>query len=162
MALTPDFDTYPVEFALSSVEIYSTHIEVGWSDGRVSRFHHSWLRDNCPCAQCVHQITKEQMFELVTVSADVHPTGAGIDPEGALALTWSEAGHPNEIHHSQIHPGWLRANCYGDEARRERRNGQITWDASTFDAPPTFDGAAIIADDSALLDWLNSLHSYGV
>ena len=157
MALTPDFDSYPVDFALSSVSLRPRWVEVVWSDGRVSRFHHIWLRDNCPCDSCVHQVTKEQMFELVTVPADVHPVTAGIDDTGSLALRWSEDGH-----HSQIHAGWLRANCYSDDARAERRHTTITWDSSSFSVPPTFDAALILQDDGELYRWLDALATYGV
>ena len=157
MALTPDFDSYPVDFALSSVSLQPRWVEVVWSDGRVSRFHHIWLRDNCPCDSCVHQVTKEQMFELVTVPADVHPVTAGIDDTGSLALRWSEDGH-----HSQIHAGWLRANCYSDDARAERRHTTITWDSSSFSVPPTFDAALILQDDGELYRWLDALATYGV
>ena len=155
MALTPDFDSHPIDFTLDEVVVRPRHVEVVWSDGRVSRFHHLWLRDNCPCAACVHQTTKEQMFELVTVAADIRPVTASIDHEGSLAIDWGD-------HRSQIHAGWLRANCYGDEARKERRNERITWDTTTLAEPPTFDGAAIMVDDAALLDWLQALHTFGV
>ena len=155
MALTPDFDSYPIDFSLQTVELHPAHVQVMWSDGRVSRFHHIWLRDNCPCAQCVHQITKEQMFELVTVAPDIYPMAVAIDGEGSLAISWAD-------HESQIHSGWLRANCYSEEARKDRRNERVTWDTSTLAEPPTFDGAAIMADDAALLEWLSALHTYGV
>lgn len=162
VALTPDFDTYPIDFAITSVEIKAAHIEIVWSDGRTSRYHHIWLRDNCPCAQCVHQITKEQMFELIAVSAGIHPIAATIDSEGALDVTWSADGQRNEEHHSQFHPGWLRSKCYSDAARKERRSEKVTWDAGTFAEPPTFDSAAIMVDDDALYEWLLALHSHGV
>ncbi len=162
MALTPDFDTYPVEFTIATVEVQPAAVEVGWSDGRISRFHHIWLRDNCPCAECVHQITKEQMFELVAVSPDIHPTSASIGPDGSLDLSWIEDGEPSKIHRSEIHPGWLRANCYSTEARNERRSDQILWDTTTFREPPTFDGVAIMNDNDALLEWLIALRTYGV
>lgn len=157
MALTPDFDSYPIDCTLRSVSLQPRWVEIVWSDGRVSRFHHIWLRDNCPCAACVHQVTKEQMFELVTVPADIHPVTAGIDDTGSLALTWTQDGH-----HSQIHAGWLRANCYSDEARAERRQTPITWDSSSFPVPPTFDGARILEDDGELYGWLGALATYGV
>ena len=157
MALTPDFDTYPIDFAITSARAEPRWVEVVWSDGRVSRFHHIWLRDNCPCAACVHQITKEQMFELVTVSPDVQPASALLDDEGSLAIVWSEDGH-----HSQFHTGWLRANCYSDDARAERLARLLTWDGSTFSAPPGFDGPAVLTDDDALYDWLQALAIYGI
>src|SRR5829696_1623559 len=69
VALTPDFDSYPIDFTLTDSLVGPSCVAVVWSDGRHSRFHHIWLRDNCPCERCVHQVTKEQTFELVTVAA---------------------------------------------------------------------------------------------
>jgi gamma-butyrobetaine dioxygenase len=155
VALTPDFDSYPIDVTLQSVSLESAHVEVVWSDGRISRLHHLWLRDNCPCPTCVHQGTKEQMFELVEVAQDIRPAHVAIDADGSLALDWGD-------HRSEIHPGWLRANSYDDEARKERRTERVTWDATTLAEPPTFDGAAIMVDDSALLQWLEALQTYGV
>ena len=115
MAMTPDFDSYPIDFTITSVSVRERWVEVVWADGRLSRFHHMWLRDNCPCAGCVHQGTKEQTFELVAVSDDVHPTAATLTDDGSVSVVWS-----NDAHVSDFHAGWLRENCYSDEARAER------------------------------------------
>ena len=80
--LTPDFDVYPLEPGVDGVELAPRWVEVGWTDGSSGRFHHVWLRDNCPCPECVHQITKEQIFELVWVPA-VNPASAvAVGPDG--------------------------------------------------------------------------------
>ena len=102
---TPDFDTYPIEHTIVSAEARERWVQVDWSDGRVSHFHHMWLRDNCPCTECVHQGTKEQMFELVSVSPNVHAISAHVSQAGSLAVAWSEMDHTSEFH-----PGWLRSN----------------------------------------------------
>ncbi|CAB4892722.1 unannotated protein [freshwater metagenome] len=153
---TPDFDTYIAEQSIDAVEICPGWVELIWSDGQISRFHHIWLRDNCPCADCVHQGTKEQMFELVAVPADIHPLRAGVTAAGSLAVNWSSGDHTSEFE-----AAWLRANCYRDQARRDRVHQQITWDANTWSVPPTFDGLAVLADDAALYEWLIALRTYG-
>lgn len=153
---TPDFDTYPIEHTIMSAESRDVWVQVVWSDGRISRFHHIWLRDNCPCDECVHQGTREQMFELVSVSSDVHAISATVAASGGLSIIWSEFEHS-----SLFHAGWLRANDYGDEARAARVSPIITWDASTWSVPPTFDGLAVLSDDDALYEWLTALRTYG-
>jgi gamma-butyrobetaine dioxygenase len=157
VASTPDFDSFPIDQSIAAVDLQHAWIAVTWSDGRISRFHHIWLRDNCPCDACVHQVTKEQMFELVTVPADIHPLSATVGGDGSLAIEWAE-----DAHHSEMHAGWLRANAYDDDSRAERATAPITWDGSSFAVPPTFDGPAVLTDDDALLDWLTALSTYGV
>ncbi len=156
MALTPDFDTYPIDFTISAATAERGAVHVTWSDGRVSRFHNIWLRDNCPCVQCVHQVTKEQTFELVTVAPDVHPAAVSVTADGSMLVLWSEGDHASEFH-----TGWLRANCYSAEARAERVVQRTTWDSTTLSEPPTFDGPAVLSDDAALYEWLVALRTYG-
>ena len=156
MAITPDFDSYPIDFSIGAADIGESWVELAWSDGRISRFHDIWLRDNCPCVGCVHQVTKEQTFELITVSAKVRPTNVTIATDGSLAVVWSDDGHCSEFH-----AGWLRANCYSDEARAERATITKTWDSTTWLVPPSFDGLAVLSDDDALYEWLVALRTYG-
>lgn len=162
MALTPDFDSHPIDHTAAQVSVHPAWVEVVWSDGRTSRYHHIWLRDNCPCELCVHQVTKEQTFELVTVSVDIRATSAGIAADGSVVVEWSADGHPSETHRSEFHPGWLRRNAYDDDSRRERHRAKTTWDSTTMPEPPTFDGVAIMVDDEALYEWLVALDMYGV
>jgi gamma-butyrobetaine dioxygenase len=157
VALTPDFDSFPIDQTIAAAGVRPTHVDVVWSDGRRTPFHHIWLRDNCSCPVCVHQVTKEQMFELVTVPADARPASAIVDAEGALVVTWSEDSHV-----SRFHPGWLRHHAYDNASRSERTATRTTWDSSTFDAPPTFDALAVLTEDDALYEWLSALARYGV
>ena len=48
-----DFRRYPLIFALTAARPLADRVQVTWADGRTSPFHHQWLRDNCPCPQCV-------------------------------------------------------------------------------------------------------------
>ncbi len=157
MAITPDFDSYPIDFSIRSTEIGPSWVELTWSDSRVSRFHNIWLRDNCPCPECVHQGTKEQTFELVAVPPSVHPVAVSLAGDGSLVVVWSNDGHSSEFH-----AGWLRSNCYSAQARAERVALTTTWDGSTWSVPPTFDGPAVLTDDAALYEWLVALRRYGV
>ena len=90
MAATPDFDTYPPGPAVTTARNAERWVEVGWADGHVGRFHHVWLRDNCACPQCVHQITKEQMFELVSSPS----TTRRCPSPSAAPESWRSSGRP--------------------------------------------------------------------
>ncbi|MCU1394501.1 MAG: gamma-butyrobetaine dioxygenase [Ilumatobacteraceae bacterium] len=162
MALTPDFDSHPVGERIAGAELHPAWIAVRWTDGRLSRFHDVWLRDNCPCAACVHQGTKEQMFEIVTVSTDVRATSVHLDAVGDLAVEWAGDGRSEDAHASTFDAGWLRRNAYDDASRAERSRTILTWDGTSMTEPPTFDGEAIMNDDDALYEWLVALESVGI
>ena len=148
MALTPDFATYPLVPVLA-VTGGERWLDVSWVSGHVSRYHYVWLRDNCPCPACVHQVTKEQTFEILGVAGDLRPVAA---PD-SVAVTWPDG------HVSVFDPGWLLAHCYCDDCRSVT-DDLVEWDAS-LGSPPTFSGPAVLSDDAALLEWLLSLRRYG-
>lgn len=155
-AAVADFRTYPKRCDLAEAQVLEDQIRVRWADGRVSPFHHQWLRDNCPCAQCVYSVTREQVLEIVDVDDDLSAIGARIE-HGVLCVEWRGG------HHSQYDPGWLRAHAYDDESRAERRAAKPQpqlWD-STFDLP-VFDYSAVMEDPKALLQWLLALRDLGL
>jgi gamma-butyrobetaine dioxygenase len=153
---TPDFDVYPEEPRVTDAANAAGWVEVSWAHGASARFHHVWLRDNCACEHCVHPITKEQTFELVSAPA-INPARTAVaTADGALEIVWASDGH-----RSRDHPGWLRAHCY-DGVAAEGDDGPVVWDGSTPGVPPTFDGPAVSADDDALLEWLSALRAFGV
>lgn len=155
-APTADFDTYVCEHALVRAAVEPAWVRVGWSDGHHGRFHHVWLRDNCPCSACVHEGTKEQMFELPSVPDDLRPADVAVDGS-ALVVSW-EGGHE-----SRYDGAWLRAHCYSDgPLAAAAPPPAVTWDRSTLVAPPSFDGAAVLGDDDALYELCVALRDVGV
>ena len=155
-AVVADFRTYPTLCDLAEVHVLDDQIRVQWADGRVSPFHHQWLRDNCPCAECVYSVTREQVLEIVDVDEYLTASSANID-QGFLSVQW-RGGHC-----SQYDPGWLRAHAYDDESRAERRAAKPAsrrWD-STFELP-VFDYAAVMEEPKILLQWLLALRHSGL
>jgi gamma-butyrobetaine dioxygenase len=153
---TPDFDVYPTEPGVADAVNHDRWVEVSWADGASARFHHVWLRDNCACEQCVHPMTKEQTFEIVSAPASNPARAVAVTADGALEVVWASDGH-----RSCYHPGWLRAHRY-DGLTGDPGRGRIVWDGSTPGVPPTFDGLAVMADDDVLFDWLVALRAFGV
>ena len=152
-----DFRTYPLISALSGVQALADRILVTWADTRVSPFHHQWLRDNCPCPQCVYTVTREQVLEIVDVAEDLTAANARVDAEGCLRVDWQDG------HQSRFDPGWLRAHAYDDESRAERRAGKPKsrlW-KSDFQLP-VFDYQALMNDNDALLQWLLAVRDTGL
>ncbi|MDO7896407.1 gamma-butyrobetaine dioxygenase [Pseudomonas citrulli] len=152
-----DFRRYPRVCALHTVVPLADQVRVTWADGRVSPFHHQWLRDNCPCPQCVYSVTREQVLEIVDVPEDLAPATAWIDDEGCLCLDWQD-GHP-----SRFDPGWLRAHAYDEQSRTERLASQPRRQLWHQDLQlPVFEYPALMEDADALLQWLLALRDIGL
>ncbi|MGH8355655.1 MAG: gamma-butyrobetaine dioxygenase [Pseudomonas sp.] len=132
-------------------------LEAVWSDGRVSPFHHQWLRDNCPCSRCVYSVTREQVLEIVDVPEELHPQRTRLDEQGHLLIDWQDG------HRSRFHPGWLRAHAYDDASRAERRGQRPQSRLWTAELElPRFDYQAVMEDERALLDWLLAVRDTGL
>ena len=152
-----DFRTYPLISALGGVQGLADRVVIEWADGRVSPFHHVWLRDNCPCDQCVYSVTREQVFESVDAAEDLRPLATRIDSDGCLRIDWQDG------HLSRFDPGWLRAHAYDDESRAERLAGKSQprlWHSDL--QLPVFDYTALMNDNAALLQWLLAVRDIGL
>lgn len=152
-----DYRRYPLVSPLSAVQLLPDQVQVRWGDERLSPFHHQWLRDNCPCAQCVYSVTREQVLEIIDVPEDLGCLGARIDSQGCLCLDWSDG------HQSRFDPGWLRAHAYDRQSREERRANRAQrqlWDSQL--QLPVFDYQALMDDPKALLQWLLALRDIGL
>ncbi|RXU66913.1 gamma-butyrobetaine dioxygenase [Pseudomonas protegens] len=156
-AALADYRRYPLISPLSAVQVLPDRVQVRWADDRLSPFHHQWLRDNCPCTQCVYSVTREQVLEIIDVPEDLGCLGARIDSQGCLCLDWADG------HQSRFDPGWLRAHAYDRQSREERRANKAQsqlWDSRL--QLPVFDYQALMDDPKALLQWLLALRDIGL
>lgn len=155
-APVPDFVPYAATVLPHDLAARDGHLELTWTDGRASRFHWLWLRDNCACERCINPATREQVFEIDSVPEDLRAAAVTLEPDGVVRVVWSGDGHL-----SRYHPGWLRAHCYSEDGQVERRPPPPEiWD-SGFQVP-RFAFAPVMRDDGKLLDWLVRLRSTGL
>ena len=152
---TPDFDVYPTEPGLRAAEIEGRAVVLAWADGRISAHHALWLRENSPDPETLHPLSREMVISPLDLPADLRPESAAVDPDGSLRVVWSHGGHV-----SRFHPGWLRAHAWFEE--EVPHSPAVLWTAAELDQPPTFDGPQVLADESALLDWLTALRDCGI
>ncbi len=156
--IVADWRRFSTPFALERAARDGEDVALEWSDGRRTRHHRFWLRDNCACAQCFLALTREQVFEVVDAPADLAVAEASADGEG-LKVSWSDG------HRSLYPPGWLRAHASDDASRQERaaaRAQPFIWGREYSDRLQRFTHADIMADDGALLAWLDALKTQGL
>ncbi|MDE1460683.1 gamma-butyrobetaine dioxygenase [Spartinivicinus poritis] len=154
----PGFARYPVNTLPIQVELGSESLFLLWDDGHQSEFHYLWLRDNCPCQQCITPLSREQVFEICDVPLDIKPINTSIESEGRLVLQWDF-----DNHRSRFHPGWLRSHCYSVKARNERKWQPIIWDKECITQQlPVYDYQQIKQDNKQQLHWLKDQRDYGI
>jgi|GEM_PF-21547 len=130
---------------VTRAELAEDGVRVVWEGGEEAVFHPIWLRDNCPCPDCVHPEALERTFDLLSVPGDVTPRSASATTAGALEVLW-----PGEPGHRSAYGGrWLLENRHA--AATATRSGP----APRFWAPPlsplpALSYEALMEDDSEL------------
>ena len=107
LPLTPDYDSWPIEADIVSVDHDARVVTLGWSDGRKSRYHGIWLRENAADESTVNPATRERILDLSSLPGWPEIAAAEIDDAGALCVAFAA-----EDRHLRFHPGWLRAHDY--------------------------------------------------
>ena len=72
-------------------------VKIHWKDGKEAVYPARLLRLECPCANCVDELTGRKLLQEGAVADDIHP--AGIDRVGryAIQIFWSD-GHQTGIY----------------------------------------------------------------
>jgi len=154
---TPDFRDYPMEPGVVSADAEGRHVRVRWSDGMEGRFHAVWLRDNAAGEGFTDPHSRERIFDILDVPADVAPVTVTVGNRGELLIGW-----PGASGLCAYHPGWLRAFCYDAGATDRTERDVRTWDAGLQDRLPVHDGAAVAADPGRRLAWFEDLDRFGL
>lgn len=143
------------ENAVANLSSDARTVRMDWQDGHRSVFHTIWLRDNCSCDACGDHSGGHRFWELNMAPQSFANEVAVID--GMVQITWTEEGHI-----TTFDPAWLRAHCYSDAARSERRHRPTTWDASIAGQLPEADYALAQTDDTERLKVFDAVRGYGI
>ncbi|HSR49626.1 MAG TPA: DUF971 domain-containing protein [Acidobacteriota bacterium] len=76
-------------------------LKIEWRDGRVSVLPARLLRQKCPCAMCVDEMTGRRTLDPDSVDEDVHPLGIELVGRYAIRIRWSD-NHSSGIYTFQL------------------------------------------------------------
>ena len=132
-------------------------LKITWNDGKISKFHFLWLRDNCPSNE--HPIARQKTFNIIDVSQNIHPNNFYINNSGNLKIEWSEKNHI-----SYFDLQWLKRNCYTLSNKKKYKSPYKTWDSKFIKKLDNvkINHNDIIKNDKDLIKWLELLIKYGV
>jgi DUF971 family protein len=63
---------------------------IEWPDGKVYSIPFKLVRSECPCAQCIDEITGARILRPETISDDIAPKEIGYSGNYALKILWSD------------------------------------------------------------------------
>jgi gamma-butyrobetaine dioxygenase len=145
------------EHRIARVTHTDQEVVLQWSDGRVSRFHAFWLRDNCPCARCRHPLALERTYMFID-HAVPRIAVAGLDEAGDLQVRFDAEG----AHDSGYVAGWLRRHCPSAAARAEQSRTPRLWTRSEIGNLPIVDFSDYMSSDGGFRAWANALLTWGI
>lgn len=142
------------ENVAGNVLVTETGVELTLPDGRMAYFNSCWLRDNC--ATSFDRETRERTFDIFHLDDAPRPQSAQIENE-ALEIAWAGEGHI-----SRYPLVWLAR--FADGKRRDDAADlpRKAWYAHHYTAMARFGHADLIADKSAMAQWLRALIVAGV
>ena len=94
-------DTTPVEIR----RVDDREIHVTWSDRHLSVFPNKMLRERCPCAGCVHELTGQRLLDPRAVREDIRADAIELVGRYAIRVRWSD-GHGTGIYTFQRLREW--------------------------------------------------------
>jgi gamma-butyrobetaine dioxygenase len=141
--------------SIHSMEQLPHAFSVRWADETVSNFPYLFLRDNCPSG--FHPQTKERVFDLLTVSADLTPKSAALEGD-SIVIEWSGA----DRHRSVYSADWLKTHRPGLRATDPADIASISWDNSFLAKLPRFSASALADRPNEMLAWLRQTKQCGI
>ena len=153
---TPDFEFYSMEYPLKRASMVDGCVHVVWMDGRESRFHYIWLRDNDASERSIDPISRERIFLIREVPLDIRPLSVSICSQGGLFVDWEDDFQ------SHYHPGWLRYFDYFNGSNSVDKWEVETWDQRLEEQLPIYSAAAVIDNEDIRYDFLTTIRKKGL
>ena len=77
--------------------VFADDLTVEWRDGVVSHYPFFALRDACPCAECIDELSGQKVLDPSTIQKDIYIRSADYVGRYALRFDWSD-GHNSGIY----------------------------------------------------------------
>ncbi|XP_033125945.1 gamma-butyrobetaine dioxygenase-like [Anneissia japonica] len=126
-------------------------------DGEQSKkYPYVWLRDNCRCRECYHELSSQRLLQFSDLDIDVEANNIHFTDDGTAVIDWSDG-------HKGIYPlSFLEGEKFPAFSDPLRQLNKELWGSELQGAIPTFQFSDVMTNDDALLGWLTVLHTKGV
>jgi len=156
--LTPDFDSYRVAETVTGVRSDGRILTLDWSDGRVSRYHAVWLRNNACDPATFNLDTREIALSPLDLPEHIGIDTCTLAPDGTVAVRFTPEGHD-----ARFDAAWLRLHDYSNGGRTDDAAVEkVFWTTAECPEPPSFDGSDILDDADTFTAFLTAVASHGL
>ncbi|MEM7506836.1 MAG: TauD/TfdA family dioxygenase [Pseudomonadota bacterium] len=145
-------------FELRSVEIHDegAHLAVAWADGRQTRFHAIWLRDNAQEPDTRAPGNGQRLITLGDIAPGTRIASASVTND-ALEVRFAPEDKPR-----RFPANWLRSHAYDTVAAPgDLPDGVETWDGALDAGSLCEDFTRVATDAAARRRWLGHVRRAG-
>lgn len=126
---------------------------LSWSPGGESApIDWFWLRDHCPCAECLHPETLQRQVDTFSLPADIAPRRLELTPAGEVDIVWEPDGHASRYPAALLTASGIELDPTPPAA---------LWDSALNEHLPRVAYDDVMAGDEGLVDWLEKIGRYG-
>jgi trimethyllysine dioxygenase len=118
-----------------------------------------WLRDNCQCGSCMHDVTKQRLLDTFSIPKDIAIKSHSVKGEGedqTVKIEWSDG------HESDYSSSFLAQATNHEDYKAIQRQGLYQlklWDSSIASKPPKVKCHTVMNNDTIRL--LRNIRKYG-
>ncbi|KAI9472216.1 MAG: hypothetical protein EXX96DRAFT_349270 [Benjaminiella poitrasii] len=113
-------------------------LHVKWANqSDTASYSYLWLRDNCPCPQCLHPSSRQKLHSSADVPLDIKPIQVKPVGEG-FEITWNQPLRhgKKDVNHVSRFPADFLQRYQSNESSEKFRFNHLrpqTWNASEYD-----------------------------
>ncbi|KAH0284999.1 Trimethyllysine dioxygenase [Aureobasidium namibiae CBS 147.97] len=117
-----------------------------------------WLRDQCPCHECVHPVTRQRQLDTFSLDPGVKPAKLNIQTKEkqTIQIAWQD-GHQSEYPLKVLRKG----RPTHTSVQRRGLVEQIMFDKTIAAKPPTVDYKSIVEADG-IAEWTRQINVHGL
>lgn len=135
-------------------------VALRWTDGRSTRFHALWLRENSPDPTTRSPVNGQRLIPSGDIDTATRVDAVDIrDGGGVLTVGFAPDGPTAEFS-----AAWLAAHCYDRHHPSEwgwMAAAVQRWDGRTLQSPPAASYGQLCANRPALIRWLAAIDRFG-
>ncbi|XP_035228977.1 gamma-butyrobetaine dioxygenase-like [Stegodyphus dumicola] len=158
---------YNIPFSISKAfRAEQNNLCIEFQDSTSAKFPFVWLRDNCPCDQCVHFESKQKLLDTIALDFSIEPEQFHVIDNGSLKITWKTMN--NKEHVSIYKPSWLHKYGLGFQLNMNMSVHNVlppikTWDRNKIlGCIPELTYELLMESEDGLKHVLENIYHYGL